>query len=140
MIQLMIFNKISRWHLFHIIIIFFFFYLYSHGKEFKDHGYYNFLFYVIVLGAITILLIPIDIILYFIKKHNNDKTLSVIYFLLLMSLSFSLYIYFIKICSNCIDWEKGLNNTVIDNDENKYGCQIVFPRRCTYKIFQEIQD
>ena len=31
------------------------------------------------------------------------------------------------------DWEKGLNNTDIDNNKNKYGCLIKIPKSCTYK-------
>ena len=31
------------------------------------------------------------------------------------------------------DWEKGLNNTYIDNNKNKYGCSIKISKSCTYK-------
>jgi len=41
---------------------------------------------------------------------------------------------------NCDDWPKGLNNTSIENDENKYGCQIIFPKKCQYKIIEYTQD
>ena len=36
--------------------------------------------------------------------------------------------------TNCDDWAKGLNDTYIENDNNKYGCQIKFPKKCDYKI------
>ena len=42
--------------------------------------------------------------------------------------------------TNCDDWPKGLNNTYIENDINKYGCQIQFPKRCDYKILSFTQD
>ena len=35
---------------------------------------------------------------------------------------------------NCDDWEKGLNNTSIENNEQKYGCQIIFPKICLFKL------
>ena len=35
---------------------------------------------------------------------------------------------------NCKDWKKGLNNTSIENNEQKYGCQIIFPKICLYKL------
>ena len=41
---------------------------------------------------------------------------------------------------NCNNWTKGLNNTYIENDINKYGCQIIFPKRCDYKILSFTQD
>jgi hypothetical protein len=51
----------------------------------------------------------------------------------LIILSFSYY-YFISSKINCKDWQKGLNNTYIENDVKKYGCQIQFPKTCYYKI------
>ena len=40
----------------------------------------------------------------------------------------------------CNDWEKGLNNTSIDNNEEKYGCKIRIPKYCPYKVFGPYQD
>jgi hypothetical protein len=40
----------------------------------------------------------------------------------------------------CDDWEKGLNNTSIDNNEEKYGCKIRIPKYCHYKVFSKYQD
>ena len=34
----------------------------------------------------------------------------------------------------CKDWERGLNNTSIDNNDKKYGCLIKIPKSCPYKI------
>ena len=33
-----------------------------------------------------------------------------------------------------------LNNTSIDNDDEKYGCKIKTPKYCQYKLFSSIQD
>ena len=58
-------------------------------------------------------------------------------------------IYFIRIINLiqfkfpnfiCDDWSKGLNNTYIDNDEEKYGCRIRIPKYCHYKVFSKYQD
>ena len=40
----------------------------------------------------------------------------------------------------CDDWSKGLNNTYIDNDEEKYGCKIRIPKYCQYKVLSKYQD
>ena len=40
----------------------------------------------------------------------------------------------------CDDWEKGLNNTSIDNNEEKYGCKIKLPKYCQYKVLSKYQD
>ena len=49
LIELMIFNIISKLHLIHIFLVFFIFFIYSHGLEFYDHGLFNFLGFVIIL-------------------------------------------------------------------------------------------
>ena len=41
---------------------------------------------------------------------------------------------------NCNEWPKGLNNTSIDNNLNKYGCQIELPKLCPYKIGKYFLD
>ena len=40
----------------------------------------------------------------------------------------------------CVGWEKGLNNTSIDNDYDKYGCQIEKPNICPYILFKYVLD
>ena len=42
--------------------------------------------------------------------------------------------YFIHSKFNCRNWNKGLNNTYIENDIKKFGCQIKIPKICPYKI------
>ena len=41
---------------------------------------------------------------------------------------------------DCNDWSKGLNNTYIENDKSKYGCQIQIPKICIYKNLEYLQD
>ena len=65
---------------------------------------------------------------------NEDIYLSFLIFL------FLIYIYFIHINLSCKDWPKGLNNTYIDNNINKYGCQIKIPKYCPYKIGRYFLD
>ena len=47
---------------------------------------------------------------------------------------------FQQIYMNCDDWSKGLNNTYIENNKNKYSCDIIFPAICPYKIGKYIFD
>jgi hypothetical protein len=39
-----------------------------------------------------------------------------------------------------LDWPKGLNNTFLENNSTKYGCQIIFPLRCPYPVFKNFLD
>lgn len=135
LLELIFFKIISKIHFIHFIVIFIFFYNYSHGMTFDDHGYFNFIFFFIIVGLITFLLIPFNLIIYYFKGKKR-----------IIIISIYICIFIIAICitniwgANCSEWSKGLNNTYIDNEKTKYGCQIQIPSRCMYKIFGVIQD
>ena len=139
MFQLLILKKISKKHMIHILIFFLFFYWYSHGIVFENHGYFNFTFYCIIVAIFTLIMLPFDIIVLFMEKTNIIK----IVLIYLCSLFFFIIIfvyYLFNYKSNCSDWSKGLNNTYIENNTTKHGCQIQIPTKCTYKIFKYVQD
>ena len=139
MIQLIMFKKIRKIHIFHIIIILLLFLLYSHGYEFDDHGYFNFLYYWIIIALLNIALIPVDILLFCIIKKVKKIIIYLYILFTIIILSFLYYYYFI-VFSNCDDWTKGLNNTYIENNNSKYGCEISTPKYCIYKVFNNFQD
>ena len=138
-IQLIFFNKISKINIIHTVIIFPLFLLYSHGYEFPDHGYFNFFYFFAMLLLFNIIFFPFDIIILLIIK-NVHKIIMYIYILFLIALFSGIYVHYIVILSNCNEWEKGLNNTSIENNKIKYGCQIRHPKFCVFKIFHNIQD
>ena len=139
MIQLMLFKKISKTHFIHIFLVFLIFYIFSHGYVFPDHGYFNLFYYCILVSLFTIILIPLDVVIYCII-NNVKKIIIILYIVSFISIISFLYIYLIVISSNCDDWGQGLNNTSIENSELKNGCQIQIPQKCTYKILNGIQD
>ncbi len=139
MIQLIILKTITKKHLIHIIIVFIFFYLYSHGMIFEDHGYFNFLYYFMIVGVMTAIMIPFDIMIYC-KKTNKSKKLLFIYLGSFTVFALSIYFYFFRYKSSCSDWPKGLNNTYIENDITKHGCLIQYPKQCAFKVLKNIQD
>ena len=139
MTQLIILKIISKIHLIHIIIIFIIFYSFRHGMDFVDHGYFNFIFYLIIVGILNSLMLPLDLMLLCLKKDNN-KIFVLLYFGLFFLLGVIIYNYLFNYKSNCSEWPKGLNNTFIDNNSTKYGCQIEFPKRCAFKVLDYIQD
>ena len=69
-----------------------------------------------------------------IKKYFSFIKISIIFFFLFLIIIFSLNPI------NCNDWSKGLNNTFIDNDNNKYGCKLKIPKKCPYKIGKYVFD
>ena len=137
LLELMIFNIISKLHLIHIFLVFFSFFIYSHGLEFYDHGLFNFLGFIIILIIIFLVLLPFNFLLYLLKKKNK-----LLIFIYLVFLIFFLFFYYYKISYflGCKDWEKGLNNTFIENNEDKYGCQIKLPKYCPYKFGKYFLD
>ena len=136
-IELMFFKIISKLHLIHFFLVFLSFFIYSHGLEFYDHGLFNILGVLLILIFIIIVLIPFNFLLYLLKKKNY-----LLIFIYLGFLLFFLFFYYYYISSflGCKDWEKGLNNTYIENDEDKYGCQIKLPKFCPYKFGKYFLD
>ena len=138
-IQLIIFKKISKLHIIHIIVSFTLFYCYSHGMDFENHGYFNFFLYFIIVAILTSIMAPFNLIIFCMPKIKNKK-LFFIYLGALCFFAILFYFYLFNYKTNCSDWSKGLNNTYIDNNTKKYGCQIQIPTKCSYKIFKYVQD
>ena len=67
------------------------------------------------------------------------EILLFIYIIILISFLFS-YNYYLTNFLGCNDWQKGLNNTFIENDINKFGCQIKIPKYCPYKFMKYFLD
>ena len=131
-IVLIIHKIISRFHIFHFIIAFILFYQYSHSSFYYDHGAFNLVFFFLLIFLFMLLLLIIKFIIYISRIKNRYKIILAISLLLCYNL-------FIN-PTNCDDWGKGLNNTYIENNDEKYGCRIVFPKNCYYKIFHFTQD
>ena len=131
-----IFNIISRIHVFHFVPIFIYLYKISHGYSFEDHGLYNFIAFFIVFILINLagIIIKILVTLFIIKIESN----KVKKFSSIIILAFLFFNTFDPM--NCSDWGKGLNNTFIEDDLIKYKCKIKFPKKCPYKIFKYFQD
>ena len=138
LIELIFYKIISKFHLIHFFIVFLYFYKYSHGMDFDDHGYFNIVGLFIIVTIILFLFIPINIFIY-LKKRNNRK---LIYFCLfsLVTIIYIGYQISKNFLSNCYDWPKGLNDTYIYNNNSIYGCQIIFPKQCPYKVGKYFLD
>ena len=137
-LELIFYKKISKIHLIHFFITFALFYAYSHGVDFHDHGFYNFIYFFIIVTLIIIAFLPINFIINIIQS-KKPKIYVFLFILLLIIIGSFIIIIFIN-GSNCDGWGKGLNNTSIINDDNKYDCEIQFPTKCTYKLIYYFQD
>ncbi len=135
LLYLVIINNISRFNLIHIIFFFILIYNYSNGYTFNNHGYFNFIGYFYLLIFLLILFFLLKEIFYFFAKYFYS-------FIIIISLLFLTLFFFSLLINpiNCDGWAKGLNMTYIYNDNNKYGCQIMLPKKCPYKVFKYFQD
>ena len=136
LIELIIYKIISKFHLFHILILYSYFYKISHGVDFHDHGYFNFLCGISIIFIIILALLPFNIFIFFFKK-NKFYMISYIFVLLIL---FFCYLQITNSYINCKDWPKGLNNSYIDNNIYVHGCIIKYPAFCPYKIGKYIFD
>ena len=132
LIILIFYNILSKLHIIHFLITFIFFYRYSHSVFFYDHGGLNLVGFFVSIFISLIIIFILKFFFSILKIKYKYKIISII------TLLSSYNVIFNPI--NCNDWEKGLNNTYIENDVNKYGCWIRKPKKCEYKIFQYIQD
>ena len=134
------FTLYKRKHFFHYLYtipIFLFFILSYTGSDTLDHGFYNsFAFIGINIILVPILLFIMIIVNLIIKKKY---ILLLIVFVILVSL---IIIYNNLPGFSCDYWPRGLNNTIIDNDRNKYPCEILQPgkNKCYLKKFDGVFD
>ena len=130
------FRLISKLHILHFLIIYCIFYVISHGYTFEDHGLLNFIGFFLLLSIIIIVGFIIrgfiSLIIQLNKAHNIQKISYVIILIILY--------YDIINPNNCSGWDKGLNNTFIENNLKIFGCQIKYPKSCSYKILKYVQD
>ena len=134
LLELIILKKISILHLIHFFVSFSLFYLYSNGVDFDDHGYFNINFFFIIVLSIIIIIFFLK---YIFSLRLNKIILLYIEIILIV---FYLLNNIINSIIGCDDWAMGLNKTSIDNDKNKYGCEIKIPKYCPYKIGTFILD
>ena len=88
---------------------------------------------------IIIIIIPFNSLFYIIRKKKS-LVYSFIYIWALITIIYYFYFYIYIKRINCDDWGKGLNKTSIMNNNSIYGCEIQFPKKCSYKLLHFFQD
>ena len=131
-------NLCSKYYLILILAFFIEFIITDRGNTFLHHGVLNLLglFVIVTFGEIIILLFLLFYILYKNKKR-------ILFYSLLFIFSLLFLIFVIKNKDNyfCKDWDKGLNNTYIDNDSSKYPCTMRIPKsKCLINILGPFLD
>ena len=131
------FEACSRYQIIIFLLIIFEFKIKDFGDNFLHHGKIN--FYVLI--ALLFLDYIAVLVIVFIYKTMKKKCIFFKILVVLIFLLFYLIYYQFKDKYYCKDWDKGLNNTYINNNITKYPCSINIPKRkCLIDIFSPFLD
>ena len=111
-----------------IFIVYFLFFIFNRGQNIDGHGTLNALVFIV-----TVFLGQIFIFILFFLRYLYRKNRLIVATLLITLFISSIIVYKEKIEDKikCKDWDIGLNQTKLDNDKEKYPCQMTFPnKRC----------
>ena len=118
----------SKFHLFIIIILYIFLFLKDQNTQIVKHGFYNFIGFIIISILLIIIISYAFIIRYLFRK---SRFLMIFLFTAPFPFLFILFKIYKKNHFFCGEWDKGLNNTFIDNDSKDYPCKINIPKNNT---------
>ena len=109
----------------------------DHGESYQNHGLLNFeaLTVFLLIGEIINLLVILIL-----KNILKKKYFSLIMIIVSILMIFSLIYYKYKDKYFCKNWNKGLNNTYIDNNPSIYPCSINIPKKCLMNIISPFLD
>ena len=124
-------------HYIYTLPVYIYFIFTYHGTETIDHGLYNSIGWIMVLIFLVPLIFFFLVLINLIIKQKFEIIIIIFSIILLIILVYNNLTGF-----SCEDWDLGLNNTRINNDENIYPCHILFPgkNRCYLKKFEGIFD
>ena len=122
---IIIFKNFKKYHLIIIFIIFLFFFIIDHHNIIVKHGLYNIILFIVSTTILLSLLFLLHFLYYLLKKKKYIVIILII--LLFYSLYFNLNKYKLNQFS-CEGWEKGLNDSYIDNSSKDYPCIINIPK------------
>ena len=128
-------NYISYKHLIYIIPSYLYIFYTNQGSDLNKHGSYNTFFFIIFIILGLIIFEYFYRIFYFIKYK---KKIGLIFIFLI---TFSI-IYFILFSNRegCKNWDKGLGNVSIINNNKSDSCYIQIPKKCKINMFKGLID
>ena len=109
----------------------------DHGSNFYNHGILNIeaSFVFLLFGEIIIIIFLL--IIRIIKKKIYILFLIIIFIFILIILLYYKY----KDLYYCKNWDLSLNNTIINNDQLKYACSVIIPKKkCLISIIGPFLD
>ena len=138
-IFLMVYTRVTKLHLIHQVIIFSILFISDRGSTLMHHGIYNIIGFSLFLIFYFIFLFIVVMIDDILLKRSLPIKLVVINIIILI-LIFWRYSFHESLKKECDDWDMGLNNTRIEDNKDKYPCQIFRPTACHINYFHGKQD
>ena len=130
-IFLIIWKKISLFHLMYIIPTYYiYFYYYDMGETLEKHGHINFIFFNVFLFCFILILNYFYTLLKLFKKQKYFLFILMILLLLI----FPLYKEYVQYKSKCNKWEYGLNNEKMIYLKNE-SCVFYRPQYCELDFY-----
>ena len=127
-IFLIIHRKIYVFHAIYVILFYILIYQYDHGSKLDYHGLYNFGLSLILIVIFLIILAIIILIIFLIRKNN--KIYWAIFIFISGYLLIRFFIFSLSFRNSCRDWDKGLNDTIINNSPKEFNCNLIYPKKC----------
>ena len=131
-------NLCSKYYLIIIFAFFAEFIITDRGSTFLNHGILNILgfFVILTFGEVIILIIVL-----FVKLYRCKNRIPFFFSVIIFSIITSIFIFKNKDNFFCKDWDKGLNNTYIENNSSKYPCKMKIPKsKCLINIVRPLLD
>ena len=125
--------KIHIINYFIYIFIYAFIFLTNQGTDLKNHGTYNCILFIFIVVIFTIYFYLFYLFVKYVKKKNTKRKIFVFVLIILPFLP-------LIFKTNCSNWEYGLGNLKIDNNENENICEIEKPKICTIQLFDGLLD
>ena len=124
-IFMIIYKNYKKINLLYIILIFIFFILIDHNNDIIKHGLFNFIGLSLMTILLFIFLCFLSFLIHLFTKGNFLRLTIILSFLIVI---YKLAKYYKSTHFSCVDWDKGLNNTYIDNLSKNYPCKINIPK------------
>ena len=111
-------------HYLYVIPAYIYYFKNYQGTDANDHGFYNSLGW----GAFSFILVIVLLICFKLYYFIKDKNYKALIFISVVAIAFVIY-YNTLPGFSCDFWDRGLNNTRINNDKNIYPCEILIPKK-----------
>ena len=108
----------------------------TQGNDFINHGTYNCILFILLD---LICWIYINGLYFVILGFNAIKKKRIVFSIIILLFLLSPF-FFYTIRGKCINWNYGLGNIPIENNQNLDACKIKIPKKCTIGMFGGLFD